>query len=459
MHSATFEVRPISEEKGSGLVALRNVAAGEVFHSEWPFCVVQHPANSAFIRACTRCCRFAGTCGLQLATLFSGTVEEAVLNELPSVWGQEKLSDVVECPQGCGEVYCGQECRAADWKDNHNFMCVGPLDDDAPLVQFKQLAIEYADTLLLAGKVFASLVNRAQQRGRGAEAVREGMNELMGFTQGKWDDVARPAGATDEHGEGETLRLQVLAEAFELLKAALLPASPLFAPLFESDEFLSRLLGMFERNNIDVEIQSPLKQLCHSWAQQPPPAASSSSSSSVGAAAAGPASNPALRRLLEAKTVVMRYEWDEDETGNYQSTAADTSPDDAHMDEETEDDDEADEAADEQRLASIREDVRNLTMEQLLAEEWPNFHGTAFFPSVARVNHSCVPNIKMAYPRGTCEVCFGALRGISCGEEMSTSYIDSEAPRDVRQTNLLEYGFVCRCDKCESEAARVNLRR
>ena len=27
---------------------------------------------------------------------------------------------MVECPQGCGEVYCGQECQAADWKDNHS---------------------------------------------------------------------------------------------------------------------------------------------------------------------------------------------------------------------------------------------------------------------------------------------------------------------------------------------------
>ena len=58
-------------------------------------------------------------------------------------------------------------------------------------------------------------------------------------------------------------------------------------------------------------------------------------------------------------------------------------------------------------------------------------------------------------------LCFAAvilaLRAISPGEEITISYIDSDAPLSERTEGLRDYGFECGCDKCAAEGLAAEL--
>lgn len=43
------------------------------------------------------------------------------------------------------------------------------------------------------------------------------------------------------------------------------------------------------------------------------------------------------------------------------------------------------------------------------------------------------------------------LEDIEAGEEVTISYIDSDADLAERTEELRDYGFVCRCQKCAAE--------
>ena len=45
-------------------------------------------------------------------------------------------------------------------------------------------------------------------------------------------------------------------------------------------------------------------------------------------------------------------------------------------------------------MCEARAEVARMSLEQLLQSPWPAMHGTGLFASVARMNHSCLPNVK-----------------------------------------------------------------
>ncbi|KAI0305279.1 hypothetical protein B0F90DRAFT_1809064 [Multifurca ochricompacta] len=82
--------------------------------------------------------------------------------------------------------------------------------------------------------------------------------------------------------------------------------------------------------------------------------------------------------------------------------------------------------------------------------------GVCVSPSVALINHSCEPNAVVVFPRSTKDPTTQepegqviAIRDISPGEEIFTSYIDTTLPRAQRQTVLsATYNFACQCTLC-----------
>ena len=46
-----------------------------------------------------------------------------------------------------------------------------------------------------------------------------------------------------------------------------------------------------------------------------------------------------------------------------------------------------------------------------------------------------------------------ALRDVAPGEELTKSYIDEEMSLPEREAALADYGFLCRCPKCELESS------
>ncbi|RMZ76526.1 hypothetical protein DV738_g4913, partial [Chaetothyriales sp. CBS 135597] len=87
------------------------------------------------------------------------------------------------------------------------------------------------------------------------------------------------------------------------------------------------------------------------------------------------------------------------------------------------------------------------------------------FPTIARLNHSCIPNAQGNFNRNVDEGSFTihALREIAAGEEITVSYLHDElASHEERQHWLHRvYGFWCQCGICAGgdEAHRSHKRR
>lgn len=77
--------------------------------------------------------------------------------------------------------------------------------------------------------------------------------------------------------------------------------------------------------------------------------------------------------------------------------------------------------------------------------------GTAVYPDVALVNHSCLPNVIITFNGTTAEV--RAVKEIKPGDEVMISYIDLLYPTDDRNNRLLEsYYFTCDCQECKNKS-------
>lgn len=77
--------------------------------------------------------------------------------------------------------------------------------------------------------------------------------------------------------------------------------------------------------------------------------------------------------------------------------------------------------------------------------------GSAVFPDVALMNHSCSPNVIVTYKGTVSEV--RAIREIDPGDEVFNSYIDLLYPTEDRKERLLDsYFFSCQCTECTSKS-------
>ncbi|KAI8111858.1 hypothetical protein M9435_004356 [Picochlorum sp. BPE23] len=82
--------------------------------------------------------------------------------------------------------------------------------------------------------------------------------------------------------------------------------------------------------------------------------------------------------------------------------------------------------------------------------------GSAVYVLASMLNHSCIPNVGVGFPRNTHEIRLTAERDISQHEQLCVSYIDSDAPVAERQQMLeFSYGFRCECEKCREEMASL----
>uniref|UniRef100_A0A4W6D480 [histone H3]-lysine(4) N-trimethyltransferase n=1 Tax=Lates calcarifer TaxID=8187 RepID=A0A4W6D480_LATCA len=77
--------------------------------------------------------------------------------------------------------------------------------------------------------------------------------------------------------------------------------------------------------------------------------------------------------------------------------------------------------------------------------------GTAVYPDVALINHSCLPSVIVTYNGTSAEV--RAVQDMKPGDEVLISYIDLLYPTDDRNNRLREsYYFTCDCQECKSKS-------
>ncbi|XP_061742294.1 N-lysine methyltransferase SMYD2-like isoform X2 [Nerophis ophidion] len=80
------------------------------------------------------------------------------------------------------------------------------------------------------------------------------------------------------------------------------------------------------------------------------------------------------------------------------------------------------------------------------------FHmGTAVYPDLALINHSCLPSVIVTYSGTRADV--RAVKDMKPGDEVLISYIDLLYPTDDRNQRLREsYYFTCDCQECKSRS-------
>ncbi|KAM3603022.1 uncharacterized protein V6R79_015295 [Siganus canaliculatus] len=77
--------------------------------------------------------------------------------------------------------------------------------------------------------------------------------------------------------------------------------------------------------------------------------------------------------------------------------------------------------------------------------------GTAVYPDVALINHSCLPSVIVTYNGTSADV--RAVQDMKAGDEVLISYIDLLYPTDDRNNRLREsYYFTCQCQECHSRS-------
>jgi tetratricopeptide (TPR) repeat protein len=79
-----------------------------------------------------------------------------------------------------------------------------------------------------------------------------------------------------------------------------------------------------------------------------------------------------------------------------------------------------------------------------------NCVGSGFYRSIAKLNHSCIPNAAV-YFNGT-KATVRSLRPIHTNEQVTISYIELAQSTNSRRLALSErYHFMCSCDRCEKQ--------
>jgi len=445
--------------KGYGMFTDMAYEAGKQVFMDEPVFLMQHTGNRRVVAACAHCCAFIGSLQHQLDVIFSESRFASIRSEfcgLCQQWQTDPFfhevasalasNSVVRCVQGCGEVYCSEACRAAHFAHSHNLLCTGPIDrEDHPLLRFKYHSLEHADTLLLAAQVLAHLINRAKASGGGVDVTRNLMSELLRFCHAPFRDACRAPPGRGKDADFFQHTDCLINEAAALLKAALeIHAPSETAALFEAGPaFFSEVLGLFEYNNIDVEVASPMGRIFLARAQ---------ALLSISQTPAATAELALLERLFREKEWVMKCVWGEETTGIYGDDVGPEAADfDMAMGGDVEDIEKFDAQVATTAMEKARIEVGKMTFEQLIQAPWPSLHGTALFASVARINHSCAPNLKVEFPMNSARLSAIALAPISPGSELCISYIGQGESVKVRRTKLLEYGFVCNCERCLQE--------
>ena len=89
--------------------------------------------------------------------------------------------------------------------------------------------------------------------------------------------------------------------------------------------------------------------------------------------------------------------------------------------------------------------------------------GSAVYPNLARINHSCFPNVRQEQDisvSGEVQMQIIASRDIEINEEINISYIDIRQTTERRREQLdMSYRFHCVCTLCKAHDSNPTMRR
>lgn len=227
-------------------------------------------------------CRDCSSSSSREKTNLPKEVVESLMNGEIALPHSKKFSlpSIVSCPGGCREAYyCSKSCAELDWEVFHSLLCTGEKSESLSreaLLEFIQHANETNDIFLVAAKAISFTILKyrklkaahleEQVKGTAANDFDNSNMSLlleawkpisMGYKKRWWDCIALPDDI--ESCDSVAFRMQIRELAFtslQLLKAAIFDEE--CAPLF-SLEIFGHIIGMFELNNLDLVVASPVE--------------------------------------------------------------------------------------------------------------------------------------------------------------------------------------------------------
>jgi hypothetical protein len=137
---------------------------------------------------------------------------------------------------------------------------------------------------------------------------------------------------------------------------------------------------------------------------------------------------------------------DEEEEEDEDEEEEDDGDFDSDFDTDEEEDGEEDEEEEDDGFGLSAREVRRLC---------PLSKGSALFAVISCLNHSCEPNVQVAYAEGDRRAALIPMRKLAEGEEVCINYCDVEQELDQRRVDILQYGFVCGCSRCKADEAKL----
>mmetsp|Transcript_16855 Transcript_16855/g.25350 ORF Transcript_16855/g.25350 Transcript_16855/m.25350 type:complete len:468 (-) Transcript_16855:7-1410(-) len=432
---------------GNGICATKPIFAGDMIFCELPSLFLQTIPNKQDVLVCSNCARFVGSYGTQLSLLTREAQRQQYLYDSQNFEGDATLSSIIPCFHQCGEVYCSDKCRNIHYHNGHSLCCTGQIsEEDAAehsLIQFKQHAVETNEIFLLVGDLFARVCARsdAAEGELKCEAVRSVLEPYECFVRHAWWEVALVNNGNCTAAEQDNLRrtlYRLVQESWGMLNRALCLEERGLAGLL-SAEYMARTIGMFEQNNVGVRLSNPLVEYIECLDKESPAVKEVLMSANL------------IASCIEAEASMCEDEDEEevDEVDVVDVTCSMDTPQEQKVDEEEEMSDE-----DNSDYSTLRSLVEEVGVECM----FPPLDGTAFYTTICKINHSCVPNVLVQYTShaeyGLCAMIV-ALRDIAEGEELVQSYIDQTLDTEERQTLLRDYGFRCTCERCVADSSNT----
>ncbi|BBN16381.1 protein MpATXR10 [Marchantia polymorpha subsp. ruderalis] len=188
------------------------------------------------------------------------------------------LSPITSCPGGCAEdVFCSDMCADEAWRTYHSLLCAGPnslCENKKALAQFKEHACDSNDIFLVAAQVIAGTILQARNlkneilknaTAKGKEPRQQTHDILleawepfaMGFKKLWWEAVALPDDVDPSQEDSFRDQFKELAiESLNYLKEAIYEEE--YDPLFDLEVY-GHIIGMFELNNLEIVVPSPVE--------------------------------------------------------------------------------------------------------------------------------------------------------------------------------------------------------
>ncbi|XP_076886162.1 histone-lysine N-methyltransferase ATXR2-like [Bidens hawaiensis] len=290
-----IKVKPTNDH-GKGVYADVDFEEEDLVLKDQMLVGMQHSSNKIDCLVCGCCFCFIGSIEVQIGRKLYlqhlGSLKDACFNEQLELLMQEKLElphskkfplpAVINCPGGCKEVYyCSKSCAEADWDACHSLLCTGEgsksLSKKA-LSKFIQHANETNDIFILAAKAISFTILKYRKlkavNNKDKEKEKTQLSDalgnhnfcillkawkpiLMGYKRRWWDCIALPDDVDVSDEASFRMQIKQLAfESLELLKGAILDEECF--PLF-SLEIYGNIIGMFELNNLDLVVASPME--------------------------------------------------------------------------------------------------------------------------------------------------------------------------------------------------------